>query len=130
MAPLPPLVRIPPEVASVADYEPLARERMTAAAWAYVSGGAGDEITMRRNRTAFDELRLRGRILPELASGGTRLELFGQTYDAPVFLAPVAYLRLAHPDGEAAAALGSPPWRAFIAVTQPAKTSESEMART
>jgi 4-hydroxymandelate oxidase len=74
-APLSPLATIPPQLASVADYEPFARERMTENARAYISGGPGDEFTLRRNREAFDELRLRGRILAELSGGSTRLAL-------------------------------------------------------
>ena len=126
--PLPPLERIPPEVASVADYEPLARVRMSAAAWAYLAGGAGDEVTLRRNRSAFDELRLRGRILADLAGGGTRLGLFGQEYEAPILLAPVAYLKLAHPGGEAAAALGAAAGGAGFVVSTHTSTPLAEVA--
>src|SRR5690606_26423365 len=54
----PPLARIPPEVAAVSDYEPLARERMTQAAWSWLQGGAADEITVRENQAAFQRLRL------------------------------------------------------------------------
>jgi 4-hydroxymandelate oxidase len=103
----PPWAQIPPEIASVADYEPWARERLTASAWAYLAGGAGDELTLRRNRTAFDEIRLRGRVLEDLRGGHTRVQLFGQTFDSPILLAPVAYLKLAHPDGELAAVVGA-----------------------
>ena len=105
--PLPPLSRIPPQIACVEDYEPVARERMTANAWAYISGGSGDEATLRRNRTAFESLCLRGRILADLTGGDTRLNLFGQPFTAPILLAPVAYLKLAHPCGELAAVLGA-----------------------
>jgi 4-hydroxymandelate oxidase len=124
---LPTLERIPPEVASVADYEPLARARMTAAAWAFVDGGAGDEVTLRQNRAAFDALRLRGRILPELSGGGTRLELFGVAHEAPILLAPVAYLKLAHPRGEAEAARGATAAGAGFVISTHTSTSLAEI---
>jgi 4-hydroxymandelate oxidase len=52
MTVLPPLTQIPPDVVAVADYEPLARERMSPAAWAYFSGGVGDELTLQANSAA------------------------------------------------------------------------------
>jgi 4-hydroxymandelate oxidase len=48
---------------NVNDYEPLAREMMHPSAWAYYSAGAGDEVTLRREREAFDRLRLVPRVL-------------------------------------------------------------------
>jgi 4-hydroxymandelate oxidase len=122
-----PLSTIPPQIACVADYEPFARERMTESAWAYVAGGAGDEITLRRNREAFDEIRLRGKILAELAGGDTRLELLGQTYDSPILLGPVAHLRLAHPQGEAAALLGAAASGCGFVISTHSNTSFEDM---
>ena len=61
--PLPKLTQIPPSVAAVADYEPLARERMSAQAWAYIAGGAADELTLAENQAAFQRIRLRTRVL-------------------------------------------------------------------
>ncbi len=109
---LPPLKTIPPEVVAVSDYEALARERMTPEAWAYLEGGAADEITVRENRTAFDRLRLRGRVLAPLAGGHTRVTLCGHTFEHPIFVAPMAYQKLAHAEGEWAMALGSAAVRA------------------
>jgi 4-hydroxymandelate oxidase len=123
----PPLSVIPAQVACVSDYEPFAKERMTGNAWAYVAGGAGDEITLRRNREAFDEVRLAGRILSDLAGGDTRLDLFGQTFEAPIFLAPVAYLKLAHSQGEAAALLGAAAAGCGFVISTHSSTSFEDM---
>lgn len=95
---------IPPDAVSLADYERLAASRLDANAAAYVFGGAGDELTVRRNREAFDRLALWPRPLADVAGGDARLELFGAVHEHPIFLAPVAYQRLAHPEGEAATA--------------------------
>ncbi|UFN51430.1 alpha-hydroxy-acid oxidizing protein [Roseomonas sp. OT10] len=75
--------------------------------WAYISGGAADELTLRWNRAAFDRMRLRGRVLAEMAGAHTRLTLLGEALRHPVLLAPTAFHRLAHPEGEAATALGA-----------------------
>lgn len=95
---------IPADVACAADYLPYARQRLDDNAWAYLSGGAGDEQTLRWNREAFDRCRLLPRVLAEVAGGHTRTELFGHTYQHPLLLAPIAWQRLAHPAGEIAAA--------------------------
>ena len=108
----PPLANIPPYVVAVADYEDLARDRMTGPAWAWLQGGAADETTLFANRNAFGRLELVPRVLADMAGANTRLELFGQSYEHPVFLAPVAFQQFAHPEGElatvqAASAMGA-----------------------
>jgi len=105
--PLPPLAQIPADVVAVMDYEPLARARMTASAWAYVQGGAADELTLADNVAAFRRLRLLPRVLGQVADGHTHVTLLGQRHAAPILLAPVAFQQLAHPEGECATALAA-----------------------
>ena len=62
--PLPPLREIPPEIACLDDYAAFARERMAPQAWAYLNGGAADEITVAENVAAFRRLRVRGACWP------------------------------------------------------------------
>lgn len=104
----------PPPPVSIADYEALAQARLPAETWAYFSGGAADELTLKANRTAFDRFGLPGRVLADFSQAHTRLTLLGETRAHPLLLAPVAYQRLAHPDGEfataAAAAATGTPW--------------------
>lgn len=92
---------------NLADFEALARERLDAAAWAYIAGGAADEISVRENEAAWGALRLLPRVLQDLAGGHTRSRLLGRDLVHPILLAPVAHQRLAHPDGEAATALAA-----------------------
>ena len=110
--PIPVRQRVATDLFTLADHERSAQRRLDANAWAYFSGGAGDEITLRANRSAWDELALLPRVLRPLADGHTRCTLLGRALAHPLLLAPVAYQRLAHPDGEiasayAAAALGA-----------------------
>lgn len=105
--PLPPLSAIPPQIACVTDYEAYARERVNAASWAYLNSAAADQITQRDNRQAWDAIRLLSRNMNSMKGGHTELTLFGTTYKHPVFIAPVAYHRLAHRDGELATALAA-----------------------
>jgi 4-hydroxymandelate oxidase len=127
---LPPLSRIPPEIVAVADYEPFACARVEPAAWAYLTGGGADEITLRANRGAFDGLRLNPRVLTDFSRGaGTEVTLFGQTFDYPILLAPVAYQKLAHPDGELATVQGAAAAKAGMIVSTHASVSLEEIAR-
>lgn len=101
-APMP--AQIPAGVVSLADHELAARTRLDANAWAYFSGGAADEITLRANQAAWQQPLLQPRVLQALQGGHTRVPLLGRVLAHPIFLAPVAYQRLAHPDGELASA--------------------------
>ena len=127
---LPPLARIPSQIAAVADYEPFARDRMSAEAWAYMAGGAADELTLRWNQEAYGCLRLTGRPLNDLSNGDTKVTLFGHTFDFPILLAPIAYHRLAHPDGELATALGASAIRAGFVVSTKSNLMLEDIART
>src|SRR3954471_22767208 len=92
------------EPLNVADYEALARERLDPGCWAYYAGGSGDEWTLRENRAAFGRWVLRPRVLVDVAEVSTRTTLLGHELSMPLLVAPVAYLRMAHPDGEEALA--------------------------
>lgn len=89
---------------NLAEYEALARERVDPGAWGYIAGGAGDEITLRENRTAFDRLRLLPRVLVDVSCVDASVELLGQRLAFPVLLAPTAFQTLAHAEGELASA--------------------------
>ncbi|WP_431483482.1 alpha-hydroxy acid oxidase [Pseudomonas solani] len=125
---LPPLQQIPASIAAVSDYEPFARERMTPQAWAYMAGGAADELTLGENREAFQRVRLLNRVLEDLSGGHTRQQLCGLELDYPILLAPVAFQQLAHPDGELASVLGASAMKAAMVVSTQAGISLEDIA--
>lgn len=86
------------------EYEPIARERMEPAAFDFVAGGAEDEVTLADNRGAFRRIRLLPRFLTGVSNVDLSTDVLGHKLAMPVILAPVALQKLAHPDGEAAAA--------------------------
>jgi 4-hydroxymandelate oxidase len=92
---------------NLADHEALARAKLPAPAWAYLDGDAADGITRRENAAAWQRLRLWPRVLRPLGGGHTRCTLLGHRWPSPLLLAPTAFHRLAHPDGEAASALAA-----------------------
>jgi 4-hydroxymandelate oxidase len=86
------------------DYESAARERLPSGPFAYFAGGAGDEVTLRANRAAWDRVALRPRVLVDVAERSQRREVLGADLATPVLVAPMAFQRLAHADGELATA--------------------------
>jgi len=62
----------------LADFEALAKAKMPATSWEYVTAGAGDEITVRWNIEAYQRIRLRPRILVDVSKVDTRVTLLGQ----------------------------------------------------
>lgn len=127
-SPLPPLAQIPPAIAAVADYEAFARERMTEAAWAYLNGASGDERTCAENRAAFGRIRLRQRVLADMSQAHTRVELLGHVWDYPIMLAPVAYQKLAHEQGEEASCLAASAMGACMVVSTQASVPLERLA--
>jgi len=124
----PPLDRIPPAIASVADYEALARERVEEGIWAYLDGAAADGLTHADNLAAFRRVGLVSRVLADLRGGHTRLELFGTPLDHPVLVAPTALQKLAHPDGEIAVAVAAAAVGGGMVVSTQASTMLEDIA--
>lgn len=92
------------EPINIWDYERLAEEKLDANAHAYFAGGAGDEVTLRDNLTAFERRKLRPRTLVDVSSVSTATTLLGEEIALPVVIAPLAMQRMAHPEGEVATA--------------------------
>ena len=103
--------------------------RMSHIAYEYVAGGAGDEITLRENQAAFDRMRLQPRVLVDVSRLDTRTTLFGQALDFPILLAPTAYHRLVHPEGEIATVRGACAAGALLVASTSATTSIEDMAK-
>ncbi len=96
--------RLPPVPIRPDRLEEAARKRMPREAWAYVAGGAGLEATMEANREAFRRLKLLPRMLRGSPPPPLGVDLLGRRWAAPLFLAPIGVLELAHPEAELAAA--------------------------
>ena len=95
------------EPINVADFERLAAEKLERGPLDYFAGGAGDELTLRENVAAWGHWRLRPRVLTDVREVSTATEVLGKPASMPVLVAPVAYQRMAHPEGEAGMAAGA-----------------------
>lgn len=102
MTPLEPLKTIPSDIESLADYERHAIAHMPPETWRHIQNGTDRELTLIANRNAFDTIGFVPRAMSDLRGGSTGLQLFGRTHVSPILLAPAAYMKLAHPDGELA----------------------------
>jgi 4-hydroxymandelate oxidase len=81
-----------------ADYEH--RSALPAAVHDFVAGGSGAELTLRRNRSALDAITVTPRVLSGVESPDTSTTILGTPAALPVAVAPMAYQRLFHPEGE------------------------------
>jgi isopentenyl diphosphate isomerase/L-lactate dehydrogenase-like FMN-dependent dehydrogenase len=81
-----------------------AKQALNARAYAYVAGGAGNEVTQRANRKAFDTWAIVPRVLRDVSSRDTSVELFGRTLPGPLLLGPVGALELVHREADLAVA--------------------------
>jgi isopentenyl diphosphate isomerase/L-lactate dehydrogenase-like FMN-dependent dehydrogenase len=110
---------------NVFEYEELARERLHPAVWDYYSAGAGDEVTLRANRAAFERIQLRPRMLVDVSQVSLVTTLLGAPVALPIGVAPAAMHGAACAEGEcataqAAGALGA----LMVASTESTRTLE------
>src|SRR5438477_6163987 len=115
-------------IVALDDFERIARERLPEMAREFLVGGAGDEVTLRWNRESFDRIRLRPRVLEDATRIDTSVTLCGDTLPHPILLAPVAYQKLFHDDGEAAPARGAGEEKAVFVVSTATTTSIEDIA--
>jgi 4-hydroxymandelate oxidase len=84
------------------ELEKLAKEKLPQSAHDYFASGAWDEVTLRENRAAFERIKTHYRVLVDVSRRDLSTTLFGQKISMPVLIAPTAFHKLAHPDGELA----------------------------
>jgi isopentenyl diphosphate isomerase/L-lactate dehydrogenase-like FMN-dependent dehydrogenase len=93
-----------PRVVNINDLRTLARRRVPRVVFDYVDGGAEDEITLRENCRAFEEITFRPRQAVAIPHCDLRTRVLGCDLSLPALLAPVGYSRVIRPSGEVAAA--------------------------
>jgi 4-hydroxymandelate oxidase len=85
---------------NLTEFEAFAQGKVSEATFGYYVSGANDEITLRENRSAFDRIKLLPHVLRDISNRNMTTTILGHTFPTPVFIAPMATQRLAHPDGE------------------------------
>jgi 4-hydroxymandelate oxidase len=101
---------------------------MSDSTYAFVAGGAADELTLRANREAYERILLDPTVLVDVSRLDTRVTLFGRELPFPILLAPTGYHRLLHPDGEVGTARGASAAAAALVVSSFATTTVEDIA--
>jgi 4-hydroxymandelate oxidase len=108
--------------------EAAARERLDRGVYDYIAGGADAERTVADNLAAWSRLRLRPHVLRDVTEVATATTLLGSEVPTPLLVAPMAYHRMCHPDGEAASAAGAAAAGAIYVLSTQATMSVEEVA--
>lgn len=116
-------------IITIEDLRAIARRRLPGSVFDYVDGGAGDEITVRRNADGFRRYALRPRVFTDVATRDLSTTLLGERVPAPLVVAPTGLIGMIRPGAEimaarAAARLGIP-----FTVSSMATTSLEAVAR-
>lgn len=86
------------------DFEVVASKTASKKTWAFYSSAATDLITRDANKSCFDRIWFRPRVLRNVRSVNTQTKILGGSYNLPLFVSPAAMAKLVHPDGECAIA--------------------------
>lgn len=114
---------------SLLELEQFARSALEPSAFDYYSSGSLDEVTLAENCSAFGKLRLRPRVLVDVSNRDMSIELFGMKHSMPILVAPTAFQRLAHPDGEIATARAAEKLGTTMIVSTLATASVAEIRK-
>ncbi len=117
------------EPVNVFDYETLAQARLEPGVWGYYSSGSDDEVTLRANRTAFERIRLRPRMLVDVSTCDMHTTVLGTPLSMPILLAPTAFHCLAHPEGECATARAAGKANTLMVASTSSTRSLEDIAR-
>jgi 4-hydroxymandelate oxidase len=115
-------------IASINEFEALARDRFTRMAYDYVAGGVGNEVTLRANVEAWDRIPVRPRLFIDVSAVDDRISLFGERREHPILLAPTAYHRLYHPVGELETVRGAAASHSTLVASSYSTVSIEDMA--
>lgn len=116
----PPLNLLELEAAAAALLDPLARD--------YYRSGAGDELTVARNRAAFAGISLLPRVLVDVSAVDLSTSVLATDLPHPIVVAPTAFHRLADPEGEVATARGAEAAGAVMCLSSLSNTPMEEVA--
>jgi len=110
------------------EFEAVAKERLPKEEYDYIAGGATDEISVERNRRAYESWALRPRVLRDVSALDLSTTVLGTRINLPVLIAPCGGHQRAHPDGEFATYRAAAGCGTILAVSANAGSSFEELA--
>ncbi len=84
----------------IEDLRQAARRRVPRAFFDYAESGSYAEETLAANRADLERMKLRQRILVDVASRSTQTTILGEPVSLPLALAPIGMCGMQHGDGE------------------------------
>lgn len=111
------------------EFEAAAKERLPKEEYDYIAGGATDELSVERNRRAFESWALRPRVLRDVSRLDPSTTVLGTKIDLPVLIAPCGGHKKAHPDGELATYRAAASRGTVLTVSANSSSSFEELAQ-
>jgi isopentenyl diphosphate isomerase/L-lactate dehydrogenase-like FMN-dependent dehydrogenase len=113
---------------SVMDFEPAAKAALAPAHWGYMTSGVDDDLTKEANMAAFKHFQLKPRRLVDVSKPDLKLDVFGATWDMPIFICPVGSQMAFNPEGEVAVARAARAKKAMQILSTATTKSVEEVA--
>ena len=114
---------------NLSDFERSAEHRLPKSIYDYYAGGALDEVTLRESRAAYERIPLFFRVLVDVSRRSLETTVLGERISMPVLVAPTAFHRLAHDQGELAMARAAGNAGTIMVVSTLSNTSVEEIAQ-
>jgi lactate oxidase len=116
------------QIYNLLELEALAAEVIPRPAFDYIARGAGDEQTLRENRTAFSRVFIDQRILTGKTVQSLQTSIFGSQLKAPLMVSAMAAHGLAHPSAESGTARGAAAYGTLLGVSTVATQNLEQIA--
>ncbi|CAN1335657.1 Glycolate oxidase [Linum perenne] len=117
-------------VTNVMEYQAIAKQKLPKMAYDYYASGAEDEWSLAENRNAFSRILFRPRILIDVTKIDITTTVLGFKISMPIMIAPTAFQKMAHPDGEYATARAASAAGTIMTLSSWATSSVEEVAST
>lgn len=118
------------EITNVMEYEALAKEKLPKMVYDYYASGAEDQWTLQENRNAFSRILFRPRILRDVSKIDMTTTVLGFNISMPIMIAPTAFQKMAHPEGECATARAASAAGTIMTLSSWATSSVEEVSST
>ncbi|XP_022575447.2 peroxisomal (S)-2-hydroxyacid oxidase GLO3 isoform X1 [Brassica napus] len=116
------------QIVNVNEFQEMAKRALPKMYYDYFYGGAEDEHTVKENVEAFHRIMFRPRVLVDVSKIDMSTSVLGYPISAPIMIAPVALLKLAHPEGEIATARAAAACNTIMIVSYMASCTIEEVA--
>ncbi|KAG7631227.1 FMN hydroxy acid dehydrogenase domain [Arabidopsis suecica] len=118
------------EITNVTEYDAIAKAKLPKMVYDYYASGAEDQWTLQENRNAFARILFRPRILIDVNKIDMATTVLGFKISMPIMVAPTAFQKMAHPDGEYATARAASAAGTIMTLSSWATSSVEEVAST